>query len=200
MAKVVCGVPKKTMRLSSLGVSTLSPSVTSWSSFSLIMSVAELEGTSTSSKRITSARLPVICPVMPTLLTEGLCAGLQPYTSNDTRLHRWSSSFGVRCCSHGISMRHFWQKMVKSSARCLEADTTMIFLSLSRYRIQRAKAAAIQLLPRPRNAEICSRLGPFWRYVAMAIWALVGRGRSSDFQTRARNKGKEALRRSSEVA
>jgi hypothetical protein len=43
-------------------------------------------------------------------------------------------------------------------------------------------------------------LGPCWRYSAIASCALVGRGRSNDFHTRERNKGKLAARRASKGA
>ena len=72
-------------------------------------------------------------------------------------------------------------------------------MSLSFQSTHSTKAAAIQLLPSPRNAWICRRFGPFCRYPAMASCALVGLGRSNYFQTRERNKGKESKSCSSMV-
>jgi hypothetical protein len=62
------------MRLVGFGVRSASNSFTSFASFSRIVCVAALRGISTSSATMTSARDPVIWPVMPADFTEGACA------------------------------------------------------------------------------------------------------------------------------
>jgi hypothetical protein len=49
------------------------------------------------------------------------------------------------------------------SARSFEAEMIMIFFSGLLKRVHNTNAPVIQLLPTPRNAWICSRLGPCWR-------------------------------------
>ena len=150
------------MRLSSFGVRIDSASVQSWSSFSLISSVMELPGTSMSSRIIRSAREPVSWPVIPTDLTEGAWWG-EHLTSNEIRDQRPPSSLGWRCCNQGVSIISFCKKIDMLSARSLEAEMIMIFFSALLKSVQRTKAPVIQLLPTPRKADICRRLGPCWR-------------------------------------
>jgi hypothetical protein len=49
------------------------------------------------------------------------------------------------------------------SARSLEAEIIMIFFSGSLKSVHNTNAPVIQLLPTPRKAWICSRLGPCCR-------------------------------------
>ena len=72
-----------------------SDSEISCNNFSLCWSVELLFGTSTSSNKSISARLPVMLPVMPTDLTLGLWVGVHPPMSKLILDHRYSSPFGL---------------------------------------------------------------------------------------------------------
>jgi hypothetical protein len=102
-------------------------SPTEASSFSRIDTVQLVLGVSTSSGRIRSAREPVSWPKIPTAFTDGLWSGMAGLTSKRLAAARWSSRSGSRHWSSGISRMRRMQNCEKSSARVLEADTTMIF-------------------------------------------------------------------------
>jgi hypothetical protein len=82
MLSSVCGVPRNVTREVGRGLRIESNSFTPSASFSRSMGVAELAGTSMSSATISSARLPVIWPVMPADRTLGFWSGSARATSN----------------------------------------------------------------------------------------------------------------------
>jgi hypothetical protein len=78
-----------------------------------------------SSATMTSAREPASWPVMPTDFTDGEWSGLAGPTSNATFEDRWSSR-GRRKCISSMSLMSRSVNVEKSSARCFDAETTMI--------------------------------------------------------------------------
>ena len=79
-----------------------------------------------SSATITSARDPVSWEVIPRDFTEGACAAGAGPTSKASLEQRWSGP-GRRCWNRGISLMTRSVKVLKSSARTFDAETTKIF-------------------------------------------------------------------------
>ena len=162
-----------------------SNSLTASSSLSRSPCVCELDGTSTSSATIISAREPVSWDVTPNDLTEGAWEAGAPLTSKAILLNRWFSD-GCRCCRAGMSCIRRNVKVEKSSDLFLLADTTSMFFVWSSSSWWTTNADVIQLLPHPRNAWITERRGPFCKYKAMSYCNGVGSGRLRCRHTRHR--------------
>ena len=105
------------------GLMIASNSLTASDSLSRCICVAELLGTSTSSAIKRSARLPVICPVIPTDLTEGEISGIAGATSNKFCVSLFPlEASGIKCSKKGRTKIILLTKMALASALSLEAE------------------------------------------------------------------------------
>ena len=137
-----------------------SNSLTVSPSFSRACWVWVLFGTSTSSAMISSARVPVSCPKIPTDLTEGAWSARAGATSKAILDSLWSAR-GARHWRTGISLMSRRVKVEKSSDRDLDAETTRKFSCGSMRSFQHTYALVIHDFPTPRKPSMIFLLGPY---------------------------------------
>ena len=126
---------------------------------------------------------PTIWPVIPTDLTLGAWAALEGATSKATLEFRWSS-LALRCWRIGISLMILLVNVEKSSALCLDAETTKNFNWGSTKSFHTTNAEVIQDLPTPLKACMISLFGPDCRYSPMSYCIGVGLGNAKCFHAR----------------
>ena len=124
----VCGVPR--YMIWPFGFKIASNSFTASESLSRCCCVAEFFGTSTSSAIRMSARIPVICPVIPIDFTEGEISGTTPPTSNIFCVSNCPLSAIISDRKGSVCMIRLIKRAF-ASALSPEADTIKIFSCLS---------------------------------------------------------------------